>query len=74
MRTWTFQDSERIAELGDRCPWSVGWYDPDGKRKRKAIGSKSRRRSTPARLKGQLAAGVYRNDVAQDVGGFQSGV
>ena len=42
MKAWAFQDRKQLAKLGAaKCPWSVGWYDPDSKRKSKRIGSKS---------------------------------
>jgi hypothetical protein len=41
MNAWLFQDHRQKQKLGDKCPWSVGWVDPDGKRKSKKIGSKS---------------------------------
>jgi len=63
MRAWVFQDSKQLAKLGaDGCPWSVGWYDPDGKRKSKSIGSRSMAEKFARKVEGQLAAGVYRND------------
>jgi integrase len=62
MHAWTFQDTKQLAKLGDACPWSVGWYDPDGKRKSKRIGSKSMAEKHARKVEGELAAGVYRND------------
>lgn len=41
MRAWLFQDSRQKQRLGDQCPWSVGWLDPDGKRRSKRVGAKS---------------------------------
>jgi integrase len=41
MRAWTFQDTRQKQRLGDKCPWSVGWLDPDGKRRSKRVGAKS---------------------------------
>jgi integrase len=38
---------------------SVGWYDPDGKRKSKLIGSKSAAEKFLRKTEGQLAAGTY---------------
>ncbi len=41
MRAWLFQDTRQKKRLGDQCPWSVGWLDPDGKRRSKRVGAKS---------------------------------
>jgi integrase len=35
-----FQDHKQKAKLGDKCPWSVGWFE-DGRKRSKSIGSKS---------------------------------
>ena len=59
MRAWLFQDHRQKRNLGDKCPWSVGWIDPDGKRRSKRIGSKSRAEKFARRTEGQLAAGTY---------------
>lgn len=61
MNAWTFQDRKQLAIHGDACPWSVGWYDPDGKRKQKTIGSKSNAEKYARKIEGQLAAGLYQN-------------
>jgi integrase len=58
MRAWIFQDPKRKADLGDKCPWSVGWYDADGKRKAKKIGSKSLAEKFARKVEGELAAGL----------------
>lgn len=59
MKAWLFQDPKQKRALGDKCPWSVGWYDPAGKRKGKSIGSKSNAEKYQRKLEGQLAAGTY---------------
>jgi integrase len=59
MKAWTFQDHRQKEKLGDDCPWSVGFLDPDGKRKSKRIGSKSAATKYQRKIEGQLAAGVY---------------
>ena len=60
MRAWLFQDHRQKKKLGeDKCPWSVGWLDPDGKRKSKQIGSKSMAEKFRRKIEGQLAAGIY---------------
>jgi integrase len=36
---WLFQKPEQIAAMGARkAPWYVGWYDPDGRRRKKSFG------------------------------------
>jgi integrase len=59
MSAWLFQDHRQKEKLGERCPWSVGWVDPDGKRKSKRIGSKSMAEKHARKMEGQLAAGTY---------------
>ena len=59
MKAWLFQDHRQKEKLGDDCPWSVGYYGPDGKKKGKRIGSKSAAEKFQRRIEGQLAAGVY---------------
>lgn len=70
MNAWLFQDSKQLAKLGDKCPWSVGWYDPDGKRKGKKIGAKSRAQKYARKIEGQLAAGTYENADRKKWGDF----
>jgi hypothetical protein len=41
MKAWLFQDTRQKQKLGAKCPWSVGWFDAEGKKKSKRIGSKS---------------------------------
>ncbi len=64
MNAWLFQDHRRKAKLGDKCPWSVGWIDPDGKRKSRKVGSRSLAEKHARKLEGQLAAGVYQSESA----------
>ena len=60
MRAWLFQDSKQLKKLGeDKCPWSVGYYDPDGKKRSRKIGSKSMAEKFRKKVEGQLAAGTY---------------
>jgi integrase len=59
MSAWLFQDHRQKEKLGEDCPWSVGWVDPDGKRKSKSIGSQSRAEKYARKIEGQLEAGVY---------------
>lgn len=59
MSAWLFQDHRQKQKLGDGCPWSVGWVDPEGKRKSKRVGSRSLAEKFARKVEGQLAAGVY---------------
>jgi integrase len=61
MNAWLFQDRKQLTKLGKKCPWSVGWYDPEGKRKQKTVGAKSRAEKYARKVEGQLAAGTYEN-------------
>ncbi len=61
MKAWLFQDHRQKEKLGDACPWSVGWIDPDGKRKSKRLGSESAAKKYQRKIEGQLAAGTYEN-------------
>jgi integrase len=60
MNAWLFQDHGQKQKLGQEAPWSVGWYDSDGKRKSKRIGSHSAAEKYRRKIEGQLAAGTYR--------------
>ncbi|MCH8045244.1 MAG: tyrosine-type recombinase/integrase [Planctomycetes bacterium] len=59
MRAWLFQDHRQKNKLGDKTPWSVGWVDPEGKRRSKRIGSKSMAEKVRRKREGELAAGTY---------------
>jgi integrase len=73
MKAWIFQDPKQLAKLGDKdCPWSTGWYDPDGKRKSKTMGSKSAADSHRRKVEGQLAAGVYNDPGRQQWEKFET--
>jgi integrase len=61
-RAWLFQDHRQKSKLGDKCPWSVGWIDPEGKRKSKRIGSNSAALKFARRKEGELAAGTYQDE------------
>jgi integrase len=62
MKAWLFQDHRQKEKLGeDDAPWSVGWYDPDGKKKSKRLGSHSAAVKYARKIEGQLAAGTYQN-------------
>jgi integrase len=58
-RAWVFQDTRRKEKLGDRAPWFVGWYDPEGKKRSKKLGAKLAAQTYARKLEGQLAAGTY---------------
>jgi len=57
-----FQDHRQKQKLGDKCPWSVGWIDPAGKKKSKRIGSQSQAQKCARKIERQLAAGTYESD------------
>ncbi len=61
MKAWLFQDHRQKQKLGDKCPWSVGWVDPDGKRKSKRLGTHSAAEKYQRKIEGQLAAGTYQS-------------
>ena len=59
MRAWVYQDYRQKKKLGSKAPWSVGWLDPEGKRRSKRIGPKSLAEKYARKIEGQLAAGTY---------------
>lgn len=59
MSAWLFQKHTAKQKLGDSAPWSVGWYDPEGKKRSKKIGAKSVAEKFARKVEGQLAAGTY---------------
>lgn len=58
-RAWVFQNTKQKGKLGDKCPWSVGWYDPAGRRREKVIGAKTNAERYCRKIEGEMAAGVY---------------
>jgi len=62
VKAWLFQDTRQRQKLGDKCPWSVGWFDPDGKKRSKRIGCRSRAEMFARKVEGQLAAGTYQGE------------
>ncbi len=59
MRAWIFQDTKQKQKLGESaCPWSVGWNDPDGRKRSKKVGSKSMAEKFRRKKEGELAAGL----------------
>jgi integrase len=59
MKAWLFQDYRQKQKLGKDAPWSVGWIDPEGKRRSKRLGSKTAAQKYARRTEGELAAGLY---------------
>ena len=59
MKAWLFRDTRQRQKHGDKAPWSVGWFDPDGKKRSKRVGLKSAAEKYRRRLEGELAAGTY---------------
>ena len=72
MNAWLFQDTRQKQKLGDKAPWSVGWYDPDGKKKSKRIGSKSMAEKFRKKTEGQLAAGTYEGNAKKSWADFRA--
>lgn len=59
MKAWLFQDHRQKKKLGDKCPWSVGWFEDDRKRSKK-IGCRSLAEKFAAKLETQMEAGTHR--------------
>ncbi len=72
MNAWLFQDTRQKKKHGDKTPWSVGWYDPDGNKKSKRIGSKSMAEKFRKKTEGQLAAGTYEGNARKSWAGFRA--
>jgi integrase len=56
---WVYQAHRHKQQLGDDAPWSVGWHDPEGRKKSKKIGPKSRAEKYARKVEGQIEAGTY---------------
>ena len=56
---WLFQDHRQKKKHGGKTAWSVGWVDPEGRRRSKRIGSHSLAEKFQRKVEGQLAAGTY---------------
>ncbi len=54
MKAWLFQDKRG----GDSAPWCVGWYDTDGKRRRKKVGLKTAAEAFRRKVERDLAQGL----------------
>lgn len=64
MKTWVFQSATHRKRHGDAAPWSVGYYDPSGRRKAEVCGSKSMADKKAARIAAKLIEGTY-DDVSK---------
>lgn len=65
---WVFQQGEDVEKRGeDNAPWYVGWYEPDGRRKKKGFGSgfqgKKRAERFRSKVENDLMAGTYHMEV-----------
>jgi integrase len=61
---WVFQKIEDVKKLGEgKAPWYVGWYEPDGRRRKKSFGigflGKKRAEKEKHKLEEQLMTGTY---------------
>jgi integrase len=61
---WIFQKAEDVDRLGEqKAAWYVGWYEPDGRRKKKSFGPGLKGHNLAERhrvkLEEQLTAGTY---------------
>ncbi len=62
MKAWVYQDSASKKKHGDKAPWSVGWYDNEGCRRKKKLGLKTAAVKYARKLEGQFAAGLYETE------------
>lgn len=59
MRAWLFQASRQFKQLGpEKCPWSVGWLDHEGRRRSKKMGAKSTAEKYRRKVEAELALGL----------------
>ena len=61
MNSWLFQDHRRKEKLGDKCPWSVGWFE-DGRKRSKKVGCRSLAEKFARKLEAQAEAGTLQSD------------
>ena len=61
MKAWLFQDTRQKAKLGDKCPWSVGWFE-DGRKRSKRIGCRSLAEKFAQKIETKAEAGVLQTD------------
>jgi integrase len=64
MRAWIYQDPKQVQKHGtDKAAWSVGWYDPEGKRRCQSCGIGSAGKKTAEKLRkkreAELITGTY---------------
>jgi len=57
MKAWLFQDTRQKQKLGDKAPWSVGWFE-DGRKRSKTIGCRSMAEKYARKIEAQGEAGV----------------
>ena len=66
MSAWVFQEQKQVEKNGDAASWSVGWYDPEGKRRCKSCGpgTEGKRNAEKLRKKidAELLTGTYRSN------------
>jgi len=72
MKAWLFQDHRQKQKLGDKCPWSVGWIDPEGRRRSRSIGRHSLAEKFQRKIEGQLASGTYQSNTRKQWADFRS--
>ena len=64
MKAWLFQDHRRKEKFGEeKCPWSVGWIDPDGVKRSKKVGSEGDALKYAGKIEHQLITGTYQSNV-----------
>src|SRR5262249_6849854 len=52
---WVLQKSEDVDKLGeDKAPWYVGWYEPDGTRRKRSFGAGWQGKKRAERERGKL--------------------
>lgn len=65
---WIFQRVEQVAAMGEElAPWYVGWYEPDGRRKKQSCGAGSQGKKTAQRLASKLTAQLMTGTYQQKV-------
>jgi integrase len=65
--TWIFQELADVNKLGDKAPWQVSWYEPDGRRKKKSFGpgylGKKHAERFRSKIESELMTGTYQMEV-----------
>lgn len=54
MKAWVEQDYRQKQKLGDACPWTVRWFDHDGRKRSKRIGTRENAEKFRARKEIEL--------------------